>query len=298
MKKLLTLLLLLAGLTANAKTAKTETLADSVSRLSKAVEKNPDDWQSQFELARIFLTEGSEFYNAEKATKCYDQIFRYATDLNPAVPDSVAMESGLVLMANAINANDLNKSFSYITAMRHLCQSRESINDTYLAALDVWGYTLNVAIDRASKALADLIDIRDIATRKNLPGIEYTDVATAMLYDMVLDEYKARFGDKLIETTIDGRKYILIALGDWNIEKPFGGLFGDSDSDTEEKKPTLFFDEDGKVRDDIHGAMSFSFRFDKDRIVPAQDANARMITVTPEHRQQMVEAYRAYKNKK
>ena len=298
MKKLLTLLLLLAGLTANAKTTKTETLADSVTRLSKAVEKNPNDWQSQLELARIFLIEDTEFFNTENAIKTYDHIFHYATDPNQAVPDSVVLESGMSLMAKALNANDPTKYFSYVTAMRHFFQSRDSINVGNMMGLEVIGYTINSATANFSKALVNLINIRDLATQNNIPGIEFIDVGTAMLYDMVLDEYKARFGDKLIETTIDGKKYILIAMGNWNIEKPFGGLFSDSDSDTEEKKSPVFFDEDGKVRDDIHGAMSFSFRFDKDRIIPAQDANARMITVTSEQRQQMVEAYRTYMNKK
>ena len=56
--------------------------------------------------------------------------------------------------------------------------------------------------------------------------------------------------------------------------------------------------EDGKVYDNLHGEMNYSFFCNKDGIVPHEESNARLITVTPEHRQQMVKAYRNYMEKR
>ena len=145
------------------------------------------------------------------------------------------------------------------------------------------------------------MDFRDKVTERNISGIENTDITTAMAFESVLSTYKKMFGDKLIEITFDGKKYIIIASKDWNIEKPLMGWMGsfDDNSGDDNNKPKLMYGEDGKVYDDIHGEMSFSYKWDKKNgIVPQEDANARLITVTAEQRQKMVEAYHKYLNKK
>ena len=81
----------------------------------------------------------------------------------------------------------------------------------------------------------------------------------------------------------------MISKGDWNIEKPLVGWMQQS-----EGSPTVVFGEDGKVYDDKHGYMEYGFDYGKNGIVPKEGVNMRLITVTPERRQQMVEAYRDY----
>ena len=51
--------------------------------------------------------------------------------------------------------------------------------------------------------------------------------------------------------------------------------------------------------DDLHGQFIFNFNWsEKDKaVVKSEDTNTRLITVTPERRQQMVEAYRKYLKK-
>ena len=67
--------------------------------------------------------------------------------------------------------------------------------------------------------------------------------------------------------------------------------------------PTVLFGEDGKVYDDKHGYSEYGFDYSKNGVVPKEAVNMRLITVTLERRQQMVEAYHNYlkkakKNKK
>ena len=75
----------------------------------------------------------------------------------------------------------------------------------------------------------------------------------------------------------------------------------DSDNNNkEDKRPTVLYGEDGRVYDDVHGDMLCSVKYDRNGIEPQENYNMRMITVTPEKRQQLVSAYQSYmkKNKK
>ena len=81
-------------------------------------------------------------------------------------------------------------------------------------------------------------------------------------------------------------------MNDWNIEKPLMGWMAEM-----EDAPMLLYGEDGKVYDDVHGQLEYSFFFDQGGVKPQENANARLVTVTPEQRQQMVEAYHRYMKK-
>jgi len=61
----------------------------------------------------------------------------------------------------------------------------------------------------------------------------------------------------------------------------------------------VFVDENLKVYDNLHGAMQFNFSWDGQNtaIVKAENTTVRLITVTPERRQEMVEAYKKYLKK-
>ena len=133
------------------------------------------------------------------------------------------------------------------------------------------------------------MNIRERLTKNKTPGIEYTDVLTTILFERLMEKYKDMFGDKVMELTLDDKKYIMISKGDWNIEKPLVGWM-----QKEEGSPMVLYGEDGKVYDDKHGKMEYGFDWNKNGVVPKEGVNMRLITVTPERRQQMVEAYRNY----
>ena len=170
---------------------------------------------------------------------------------------------------------------------------------------DMYGIIYNMSKEDNLRALMSIMDLRERITKTGQPGIEYTEMMMAVLFDEVIEQGMTMFGDKLLELTMDGKKYIFIAMGDWNIEKPFMGwtnVMGD-DKGEKEKKFKLAYGEDGVVYDDLHGRLEFSFFCNKNGVVPQENSNSRLITVTPEQRQQMVEAYHKYlkkakKNKK
>lgn len=103
------------------------------------------------------------------------------------------------------------------------------------------------------------------------------------LYHLALD-YNKEIPDSIIREA--GITLITVATDKKNVDM---GWMQQS-----EGSPTVVYGEDGKVYDDKHGYLEYGFDYKKNGIVPKEAVNMRLITVTPEHRQQMVEAYRNY----
>lgn len=295
MKKyvLLTVLACITALNVNAQAKDAESKADRYFRMSKVADENPSDWKAQLEVGHILLDKEGGFYNQSRAARYYERIYHIASDVNKEIPDSVIRETNWVLMTLAVGKGDIERALFYIDEMKHANSVGVDIEDSYLNLSDMYGLTCCMGKEDYIKALSYLKDLRDRVTQRHLPGIEHTDLTTAMLLEEVFELEKAVFGDKLMELTIDGKKYIVVSMGEWDIEKPFIGW-----SATKEGSLTLFYGEDGKVYDNLHGEMNYSFFCNKDGIVPHEESNARLITVTPEHRQQMVKAYRNYMEKR
>ena len=290
---LLTVLACITALNVNAQAKDAESKADRYFRMSKVADENPSDWKAQLEVGHILLDKEGGFYNQSRAARYYERIYHIASDVNKEIPDSVIRETNWVLMTLAVGKGDIERALFYIDEMKHANSVGVGIEDSYLNLSDMYGLTCCMGKEDYIKALSYLKDLRDRVTQRHLPGIEHTDLTTAMLLEEVFELEKAVFGDKLMELTIDGKKYIVVSMGEWDIEKPFIGW-----SATKEGSLTLFYGEDGKVYDNLHGEMNYSFFCNKDGIVPHEESNARLITVTPEHRQQMVKAYRNYMEKR
>jgi hypothetical protein len=289
----------------NAQTENTESRSERYLRLSKEADENPNDWKAQLEIAHILLDKDGGFYNMHRGARYYERIYHLATDFNKEIPDSVIQEAGMMLMAATADKKDVDKSLFYINEMKHAQKVGVDIKDDFLNMCDMYGIIYNMSKEDNLRALMSIMDLRERITKMGQPGVEYTEMMMAVLFDEVIEQGMTMFGDKLLELTMDGKKYIFIAMGDWNIEKPFMGwtnIMG-GDKDGKGKKLKLAYGEDGVVYDDLHGSLEYSFFCNKNGVVPQENTNSRLITVTPEQRQQMVEAYHKYlkkakKNKK
>lgn len=283
-------LVCIAATGVNAQTEETESKNEEMLRLTKAADENPADWKAQYEAGHFLLN------NPSQAEKYYERLFHLATDYNKAVPDSVIRETGwtLAVTSMAPEKGDLDRALFYIDMMRHADKMGVDMSDGYTYMFDVIGVICGMMKEESERSLYYMTELRNHLAKDKIPGIEYTDMMTAMLYDELMSKYKETFGDKLLEVTFGGKKYIALSMGDWNIEKPFAGWM----EETEEDQKSLYYCcDDGKVTDELHGEWVCSFDYDKDGVKPQEGANARLITVTPERRQQLVEAYRKYMKK-
>ena len=281
----------------NAQTAETESKMDKYLRLSKEADENPTNWQAQLEVGHILLDKESGVYNQSRAAKYYERIYQQAVGVNKEVPDSVFLESVVMLMTVATDKKDVNKVLFYIDELMRADKIGMNINRDYVTSYNVMAIVFNLMNNNAAKALCNIQDARKLLIADKKVGIDYSDPMTVMLYENLLSEYRKSFGDKLPELTLDGKKYIIIAMNQWNVEMPLMGWFGGVGDDGDDERAEvlkLFYGEDGKVYDDIHGEMIYSFNCNKDGFVPQEGYNVRMITVTPEQRQKMVDAYHSY----
>jgi hypothetical protein len=278
-----------AALSVSAQTEESESKTEKMLRLTKTANENPTDWKAQLEAGHFLLDKENGVYNQSQAEKYYERIYHLATDYNKEIPDSVIRETGFMLMSVAADKKNFDKALFYIDAMTHARRVGVDISDEYMNSIDVCGIMYSMIKEDMVKPLAYIMNIRERLTKNKTPGIEYTDVLTTILFERLMEKYKDMFGDKVMELTLDDKKYIMISKGDWNIEKPLVGWM-----QKEEGSPMVLYGEDGKVYDDKHGNMEYGFDWYKNGVVPKEGVNMRLITVTPERRQQMVEAYRNY----
>ena len=268
-----------------------ETLRQKYERLEKDADANPTDWQKQYAVAQMLIQKDSELHDQEKANKFYERIYHIVSDINDVVPDSVYNEGCYILMLNAMNKSDIEKTVFYADELiRHAKLKNDMQNSFYIGANALMA-PIMIMLERSAGGLDKLLELRKIMEERNYNGVENTDAMLAFFYDQTYSEYREWVADKLMEIIIEGKPYVLIAMGDWNVEQPFMGWSVDKPDNK-----VVFVDENLKVYDNLHGAMQFNFSWDEKNtaIVKAENTTVRLITVTPERRQEMVEAYKKY----
>lgn len=268
-----------------------ETLRQKYERLEKDADANPTDWQKQYAVAQMLIQKDSELHDQEKANKFYERIYHIVSDINDVVPDSVYNEGCYILMLNAMNKSDIEKTVFYAEELIRHAKLKNDIQNSFYIGANALMAPIMIMLERSAGGLDKLLELRKIMEERNYNGVENTDAMLAFFYDQTYSEYREWVADKLMEVTIEGKPYVLIAMGDWNVEQPFMGWSVDKPDNK-----VVFVDENLKVYDDLHGAMQFNFSWDGQNtaIVKAENTTVRLITVTPERRQQMVEAYKKY----
>ena len=289
---LMAALVCFAAMNVNAQTEEPETKGQKFFRLTKTADDNPTDWNAQLEVGHFLLDKENGMYNLSQAAKYYERLYHLAMGHNKEIPDSVIRETGMMLISEAVDKKDLDKALFYVDAMRHAEKAGVDLGAGYGSTFSSMGVLYAMMKGDMVRSLNYMMDFRERLTKDNLPGIEYTDMTTVMLFEGVISKYKEMFDDKLLEVTFDGKKYIIISLGEWNVEKPLMGWLN-----TEEEGKPVLCDEEGKAYDDLHGNIDYTFLFNKDGVVPKEGSNARLVTVTPERRQQLVKAYHDYLKK-
>ena len=268
-----------------------ETLRQKYERLERDADANPTDWQKQYAVAQMLIQKDSELHDQEKANKFYERIYHIVSDINDVVPDSVYNEGCYILMLNAMNKSDIEKTVFYAEELiRHAKLKNDMQNSFYIGANALMA-PIMIMLERSAGGLDKLLELRKNIEERNYNGVENTDAMLAFFYDQTYSEYREWVSDKLMEINIEGKPYVLIAMGDWNVGQPFMGWSVDKPDNK-----VVLVDENLKVYDDLHGAMQFNFNWDEKTtsIVKTENTTVRLITVTPERRQQMVEAYKKY----
>ena len=268
-----------------------ETLRQKYDRMEKDADANPTDWQKQYAVAQMLIQKDSELHDQEKANKFYERIYHLVSDINDVVPDSVYNEGCYILMLNAMNKSDIEKTVFYAEELiRHAKLKNDMQNSFYIGANALMA-PIMIMLERSAGGLDKLLELRKNIEERTYNGVENTDAMLAFFYDQTYNEYREWVADKLMEINLEGKPYVLIAMGDWNVGQPFMGWSVDKPDNK-----VVLVDENLKVYDDLHGAMQFDFNWNEETtsIVKTANTTVRLITVTPERVPAVVEAYKKY----
>ena len=223
----------------SAQTSETESSLEKYLRLSKEADENPNNWQVQLEVGHMLLDKENSFYNQSRAAKYYERIYQQVAGINKEVPDSVFLESLVMLMTVASDKKDIKKVLFYIDELMRGEKIGMDINKDYVITYDLMGSIFNLMNGDAAKALWYMLNMRKLAAADKKTGIDYSDPMTVVLYENLLSEYRKTFGDKLTELTLYGKKYVIIAKGSWNVEMPLMGWLGGLGDDGGDKANEL-----------------------------------------------------------
>ena len=271
---------------------------EKVTPLLEVANANPMDWKAQLEVINALRKNEGEFYDIVVAAQCFERILQYMNERFFEVPDSTFNEAVWTVISvltadKKYTPEQVTQCMLYIDELLLLGRGGVKFKDIALNMSDMMGSLYSMMQGKSAKAVAHMLDMRERVTKANLPGIEHSDTYTALLFDELFSQYMDLYGDKLLELTKDGQKYILLAMGEWNIEKPFFRWM-----DKVEENDIVAYGEDGTICTDFHGfELKYQFICNSEGIVPKEETNGRLISVTPERRQELTKTYQNYLKK-
>lgn len=288
----------IVAVTIMAQDADVKALEEKVNPLLEVANANPMDWKAQIAVVDALRKPDEGFYDTKLAAQCFERVLQYMNGRFFEVPDSVFNEAVWTVISvltadKKYTPDQVTRCLLYLDELLLLGRGGIKFKDINLNMSDAMGSMYSLMQEKKVKALAHTLDMRERVTKANLPGIEYSDMYTAILFDEVFSQYMDMYGDKLLEITKDGKKYIILAIGEWNIEKPLFRWM-----DNMEDHDVVAYSEDGTITTDMHGFdMKYSFYCKAEGIFPQEETNGVMITVTPERRQELLQAYLNYMKK-
>ena len=179
-----------------------ETLRQKYDRMEKDADANPTDWQKQYAVAQMLIQKDSELHDQEKANKFYERIYHLVSDINDVVPDSVYNEGCYILMLNAMNKSDIEKTVFYAEELiRHAKLKNDMQNSFYIGANALMA-PIMIMLERSAGGLDKLLELRKNIEERNYNGVENTDAMLAFFYDQTYSEYREWVADKLMEVFV------------------------------------------------------------------------------------------------
>lgn len=267
-----------------------------VKPLLKTANAKPRDWKAQLDVVEALRKPDKWFYDPKLAAQCYERVLQYMNERFFEIPDSTISEAVRIVITvmtadQQYTPDVLTQCLLYIDELRLLKGGGVNISDSWVNQADGMASLYAMIQEKPVNALAYLLSLRERAEKANLPGLENTDVYTAMLFNSVVDDYLEKFGDKVPELTANGHTYTILGMGHWDIEKPLLRWMTEAD-----EYEVIVIDENGIVSSDLEGlSMQFNFKCNEQSIQPSEDTNVRLVSVTPERRKKLVQAYRNYK---
>ena len=285
---------------------KTSVLKQKGDQLAKAADADPQNWRKQFDAAEFFLSIEDTMQSGKYAQRALEIAQKMEVKKDTILPKSLELLS------------------SHFLTKKDFPQMSNVYDMAIRAYIDEFGYQNKLIPPLIANAgcfkfmmymnniypYGDVDCIRSLreATMLNnqLPegqratGIEEAETMYALAQETLLLEHRRIMKDKVWQwlNRKDNKFYTVLAFGDWTLEQPEGFIatmlgFMTGEKDAEEMKHGLILlDDQDKVTEMIHGDFDWNMltKAHNGNFSFSETSSLRLVTVTPERRQQMINA--------
>ena len=305
MKRMLTAAVALICMTLNVPAQQeTSILKQKGDKLIKAADADPQNWRKQYDAAEFFISIEDTIQSEKFTQRAMEIAQKMEVKKDTILPKSFELLAGYYMLKKdyfqMINAFD-RAAGAYADEFGY----PNKFIPPLLANIACWKNTMYLLNMYAFGDVECIKHLREATILNNqLPegqratGLEDAETAYAIAQEMLLVEHQNRMKDKVWQwyNPEDGKLYTILAFDNWTLEQPEGflaALFSFDEKKKEEMKHGLILmDEQGKVREIIHGdlAWNINWNYHYDKFSLGEKSSLRLVTVTPERRQELIEA--------
>ncbi|MBO4613468.1 MAG: hypothetical protein J5671_09930 [Bacteroidaceae bacterium] len=307
MKKILVAAVALICITTNVVAQqKTSVFKQKGDQLIKAADADPQNWRKQYDAGDFFISIDDTVQSAKYAQRAFEIAQKMQAKKDTIMPKTLELLAGVFMKKN-----------DYERAIFHLDMAIR-------AYVEEFGYQnklippaiANVGCMRYLTYMMRLYPYGDVDALKNLReanilnsqlpegqraiGLEESETIAALASENLLGEHRNRMKDKVWKWTnhVDGKTYTILAFNNWTLEQPEGFIAellkvqNDENAAENMKHGLILMDEQGKVIEQIHGEFTWNVWWNvlKEKFTLNENSTLRLATVTPEQRQQMIDA--------
>ena len=305
MKRLLTAAVALICMTLNVPAQQeTSILKQKGEKLSKAADADPQNWRKQYDAAEFFISIEDTIQSEKFTQRALEIAQKMEVKKDTILPKSLELQAGYYMIKKdyfqMINAFD-RAAGAYADEFGY----PNKFIPPLIANIACWKNVMYMFNMYAFGDVECIKHLREANMMNNqLPegqratGLEDAETAYALSQEVLLIEHQRMMKDKVWQwyNPEDGKLYTILAFDNWTLEQPEGFIAAmlshNEEKEEDMKHGLILMDEQGKVREMVHGEFSFNimWNYHNDKFSLGEKSSIRLTTVTPERRQELIEA--------
>lgn len=295
-----------------------ESAIEKGERLAKEADANPKDWKKQYDVATFYVNPANGSPNYMRAEKFATRALEIAKSMTEK-RDTILGKSFELVAGLASSQNKHEQAVAYYDqAIRAYVDElgyknaaippRIAFLASYkwmLDGLNIYGYGDAEAVRSFREAF--WLN-RQLPEDQRAQGMDDALTVFALAHEMLIAEQMGLMQERMWQWTdsSNGKKYAILAFHDWTFEQP-AGMMAHFMYDQSSKKQTsdykhglVLLDEQGNITERAHDKFEWNVNFNQNGNVYrlSDSTNLRLVSITPEKRQQLIKAFQDFQKKK
>jgi len=295
----------------NAQTTDMEKLQKEIEKKVKLADKHPKDGKMQLNAVCAILDDSlSENRDFDRALIYANRALKIAQE-HPAPQDTLLALTCDRLGTIYMGKQDMEKAMDFL----------EMALDAYEVELGRFDPVTNgckliygwmMATMRPSRGFAKIVEAMDDNARapqeKRIQNMDEANISLEMVTELLIDEQTQRFHHALPSIVVNGKRYMILQTGFWNMERPIVGWLAqafipsDMKADATKEDDTILYGEDGTIKvmteaeEDQRKILFNAQYYNNNRsMLELKDDDARMQFLNDEAYNQVLVKYHEFK---